>query len=175
MPTEREMLEAVLASPLDDAPRLIYADWLDERGNVGDAERAELIRVQHALAHAPSDKLREAEKRLLGRTPNMPFDLLPKCLFTRLPGKLRLTYVNPAYISVGYGDTERGPAKQYHLRSGFVHKVMCTFDDWLECGDRIVHEEPVEEVLIALSSVYGRVHRMSELRKRWPRIKFKLS
>ncbi len=47
MPHADAFLLAVLADPDDDAPRLIYADWLDEQG---DGERAEFIRVQCALA-----------------------------------------------------------------------------------------------------------------------------
>jgi uncharacterized protein (TIGR02996 family) len=38
---------AILDDPDDDAPRLVYADWLDEHG---DADRAEFIRTQIALA-----------------------------------------------------------------------------------------------------------------------------
>jgi uncharacterized protein (TIGR02996 family) len=41
-------LRAICESPADDAPRLIYADWLDENG---DAERAEFIRLQVGLVH----------------------------------------------------------------------------------------------------------------------------
>jgi uncharacterized protein (TIGR02996 family) len=41
------LLAAVLADPDADLPRLVYADWLDERG---DAARAEFIRVQIELA-----------------------------------------------------------------------------------------------------------------------------
>lgn len=37
---------AVVENPYDDAPRLIYADALDERGNPGDAARAEFVRLQ---------------------------------------------------------------------------------------------------------------------------------
>jgi uncharacterized protein (TIGR02996 family) len=36
-------LDAIIASPEDDTPRLVYADWLDEHGN---PDRAEFIRVQ---------------------------------------------------------------------------------------------------------------------------------
>jgi uncharacterized protein (TIGR02996 family) len=39
LPTEKELLEAVLTNPRDDAPRLVYADWLSERGD----PRGELI------------------------------------------------------------------------------------------------------------------------------------
>jgi uncharacterized protein (TIGR02996 family) len=41
------LLRAVLAVPADDAPRLVYADWLEEHG---DADRAAFIRAQVELA-----------------------------------------------------------------------------------------------------------------------------
>jgi len=55
--------------PEADAPRLIFADWLDETGDSG---RAEFIRVQIALAILPPQDRRRldlanAERRLLGR------------------------------------------------------------------------------------------------------------
>jgi uncharacterized protein (TIGR02996 family) len=40
----------MLANPDDDAPRLIYADWLDEHG---DSDPAELIRVCQAMRRLP--------------------------------------------------------------------------------------------------------------------------
>jgi len=40
-------LKAILANPDDEAPRLIFADWLDEQG---ECQRAEFIRVQVKLA-----------------------------------------------------------------------------------------------------------------------------
>jgi uncharacterized protein (TIGR02996 family) len=60
-------LKAILADPDDDAPRLAYADWLDE---AGDSDRAEFIRVQIALANLPRDDpqrppLIERERQLL--------------------------------------------------------------------------------------------------------------
>jgi uncharacterized protein (TIGR02996 family) len=41
------LFRAILEDPDDDTPRLVYADWLDEHG---EPERAELIRMQIALA-----------------------------------------------------------------------------------------------------------------------------
>ena len=41
------LLAAIRARPKDDAPRLVYADWLDE---YGDPDRARLIRAQVAVA-----------------------------------------------------------------------------------------------------------------------------
>jgi uncharacterized protein (TIGR02996 family) len=42
-------LRDICEHPDDDTPRLIYADWLDERGAPKDRERAEFIRVQCRL------------------------------------------------------------------------------------------------------------------------------
>jgi uncharacterized protein (TIGR02996 family) len=45
-------LEAIREHPGDDAPRLVYADWLDEHG---DPDRAEFIRTQCRLAGLGED------------------------------------------------------------------------------------------------------------------------
>ncbi|MBX9582464.1 MAG: TIGR02996 domain-containing protein [Gemmataceae bacterium] len=52
------LLRTVIAHPDDDTPRLVYADWLDDHG---EADRAELIRVQCELARAPA----RARRRVL--------------------------------------------------------------------------------------------------------------
>jgi uncharacterized protein (TIGR02996 family) len=51
MTHEEAFLEAIRESPEDDAPRLVFADWLDEHG---DPARAEFIRVQCTLARTPT-------------------------------------------------------------------------------------------------------------------------
>src|SRR5262245_9849748 len=56
------LLAAIRASPEDDAPRLVYADWLDEHGQ---PERAEFIRIQCELARRASKALRRREAELL--------------------------------------------------------------------------------------------------------------
>jgi uncharacterized protein (TIGR02996 family) len=49
--TDRDaLLAAILAAPADDAPRLVYADWLDEHG---EGDRAEFIRLGCFLSHNP--------------------------------------------------------------------------------------------------------------------------
>jgi uncharacterized protein (TIGR02996 family) len=45
--TEKSFLQAVCETPEDDAPRLVFADWLDDNGQ---GERAEFIRLQCRLA-----------------------------------------------------------------------------------------------------------------------------
>jgi len=50
MSSHEDFLAAVLEHPDDDAPRLIYADWLEEHG---ESERAEFIRLQVDAARLP--------------------------------------------------------------------------------------------------------------------------
>src|SRR5262245_16841501 len=58
MSPEEAFLQAVIESPDDDGPRLMFADWLDERGESG---RAEFIRVQIDRARLPDDDPRQSE------------------------------------------------------------------------------------------------------------------
>jgi uncharacterized protein (TIGR02996 family) len=50
MTDNQGFLQAIIADPEDDAPRLVYADWLDEHG---DTARAEFIRTQCERARLP--------------------------------------------------------------------------------------------------------------------------
>ena len=52
LPGHLPFLRAICEQPADDAPRLIYADWLEEHG---DPDRAEFIRLQVALDHRPDE------------------------------------------------------------------------------------------------------------------------
>ena len=58
-----ELEEEILRRPDDAGTYLVYADWLQARGD----PRGELITVQHQLAQAPDSRaLRQAEATLLG-------------------------------------------------------------------------------------------------------------
>jgi uncharacterized protein (TIGR02996 family) len=50
---EQAFLTAILANPDDDTPRLVFADWLDERGSADDRARAALIRAQCRIERNP--------------------------------------------------------------------------------------------------------------------------
>ena len=55
MVDEKALLRAICDAPSDDAPRLVYADLLDETGGPAEAGRAEFIRTQIRLAGSPLD------------------------------------------------------------------------------------------------------------------------
>src|SRR3954466_406396 len=56
----QKLLRAVMNSPDDDAPRLEYASWFENRG---EPERGEFIRVQCALDTMPADDPRRPALR----------------------------------------------------------------------------------------------------------------
>jgi uncharacterized protein (TIGR02996 family) len=58
------LLAEILAHPDDDAPRLVYADWLDDHGGDAEQARAEFIRAQCEAAGNPGPaRRRELEQR----------------------------------------------------------------------------------------------------------------
>lgn len=63
---EEALLAAIAASPFDDAPRLVYADWLQERGVEA---KAEYVRTVVKLLHPPED--RAAVERAVALAPGL--------------------------------------------------------------------------------------------------------
>ncbi len=62
---EQDFLDAILSHPADPTPRLVFADWLDERGD----PRGELVRIQEELRQAAvphRDKVEARMRELLG-------------------------------------------------------------------------------------------------------------
>jgi uncharacterized protein (TIGR02996 family) len=75
--TRQAFLAAIIDAPEDDAPRLIYADWLDEHG---ECERAEFIRLQCALARPlPRGLRRELRKRVEELLSSHAWNWIPRC------------------------------------------------------------------------------------------------
>jgi uncharacterized protein (TIGR02996 family) len=78
--SDREaLLRAIIEDPDDDAPRLIYADWLDEHGN---ADRAEFIRLQCDIYSTPMPEkhwsaLVDRARTLLGNNEKLWMQELP--------------------------------------------------------------------------------------------------
>jgi uncharacterized protein (TIGR02996 family) len=117
---EDALLRAVIADPDDDAPRLIYADWLDEQG---ECERAEFIRVQIALVGMPMNderrpELRRHERRLLRRF-----------------GKVWTGLLRP--LVWGYG-----------FRRGFVESITCNAEDFVSRGGDLFSVAPIQHLCL---------------------------
>ena len=76
MSDEDAFLRAILDNPADDAPRLVYADWLDERGDPESAARARFLRTTAAHARARARDRKVLEQRLNGMALGLDADWL---------------------------------------------------------------------------------------------------
>ncbi len=101
---EAALLAAVLARPLDDLPRLVYADWLEETGEPVNVARAQFIRLQCAagagdanneLAKQAKVLLRKHVKLWLGDVTKM----IPGGLWTFERGFPHGVQLNPTRLS----------------------------------------------------------------------------
>ncbi|MEK6235361.1 MAG: TIGR02996 domain-containing protein [Planctomycetales bacterium] len=70
MDHEQAFLAEIAANPGDEAPRLIFTDWLEERGDL----RAELLRLMNELIHieVPDRAAKEAKLLALLYEKNVP-------------------------------------------------------------------------------------------------------
>jgi uncharacterized protein (TIGR02996 family) len=116
-------LQAILAQPDDDLPRLIYADWLEEQG---DAPRAEFIRVQCELAGMSRNDPRRREMSA------REIDLLAEN-----GGRWRREL--PEVRGVLWQDFERGfPAILYITR----------LEEWARSAARLFDLQPIQGALL---------------------------
>jgi uncharacterized protein (TIGR02996 family) len=86
---ERAFLRAIVEAPVDDAPRLVYADWLEEHGQ---GERAEFIRLQIQPVGPSPERKRRRE-----------YELLARHGFAWLGGVRRLTPPGGGYLAWDFG------------------------------------------------------------------------
>ena len=115
-------LQDVVAHPDDDAPRLVYADWLEEQGDASSWARAEFIRVQYALAGLPRGDIRRAPLEQRQR------DLL-------LAHEQQWTD----------GLSELG-VQGRQFRRGFVERITIHPGQLIEFGDRLRARVPLREL-----------------------------
>jgi uncharacterized protein (TIGR02996 family) len=118
------LLQAVLAEPEEEAPRLIYADWLEEQGRPEDADRAEFIRVQIELAHATEQTART--KQLLKREKEL-WNAHKAQWLAHLPPHLR---------------NKRG----LRFHRGFLEELSLPPASWAKHGARLFGQNPLFRV-----------------------------
>jgi uncharacterized protein (TIGR02996 family) len=126
---DRAFEQDILANPDDDAPRLVYADWLEEHGDPARAARAEFIRVQYALQGlAPGDarrpQLEERERDLRAAH--------------------EAAWVAPL--------RELGEVRAWEFRRGFVEKVALRATEFLGVAGRLFAVAPVRELCLDIDS-----------------------
>ena len=124
--SDDSFLSAILAAPDDDLPRMIYADWLDERG---DPDRAEFIRTQIELARLPRNApgrrpLRAQAAELLRRHRSAwlaPLPRLPEVRFNGFergfPGRVVTT--EPSFLLFAEAIFRAAPVRRLKVQTFF--------------------------------------------------------
>jgi uncharacterized protein (TIGR02996 family) len=154
--TELAFLRDICCNPADDGVRLIYADWLDDRGLPGDRERAEFIRGQSALCCFP-----------LATGEDIPTDCPDEGLCYRL--KRRVHNGDYAFLVPDWTETPEGCWSWYghgpqfaiecgnpsapnhftlHWRRGFVEGVSLSLVDFQLHAARLFAVHPVQHVTL---------------------------
>lgn len=116
------LLAAILAAPDDDAPRLVYADWLEEHG---EETRAEFIRMQINMARCRMCHRKDGTERRDSYAAHCG-----RCV----PGRRRVEDLLEAHADswLRTADTIR---REWHR--GFVESVTCAAADWMAHGDSL--------------------------------------
>jgi uncharacterized protein (TIGR02996 family) len=127
-------LRAVAANPEDDLPRLVFADWLEERGTPGDAARARFIRLQVELATVNLE---------CSRYPGHYFDLLTES--HRLAVRFAKSWLKelPPPVAAELGKSRVGADL---FRRGFVESVKLSPRTYVSCAEQLCETTPVRTV-----------------------------
>lgn len=138
MTDRQSFIEAIKADPEDDAPRLIYADWLDGVGDMTpreflNPERAEFIRVQCELARI------QRELRSDEQCDNAECDCQE---MGELRRRERELWRAGTRFDFKFGGN-------FAWSRGFLDSIACSAADWLTQGDAILREHPVQTVRLA--------------------------
>lgn len=120
---EHALLREIVEFPEDDGPRLIYADWLDER----DRPRGEFIRLQFALAenrHAPHE---------------------------RVEIEARARHLLACHASAWLGPLRRH-LESWTFRRGFVERIKLSIDTFLDHAEDLRGAFPLQEIVLTGAS-----------------------
>lgn len=140
--TDRDaLLRAICENPDDDAPRLIYADWLDEYGR---SEDAEFIRVQVELVRLGFGGAQREDDDGIFRY-SEPIRLLIKRqheLWSAGHGRPILPDHHQRLIP----DVWKRDGSDLLVRRGFVERISTTTDKFLQMAAKLFALQPVTHV-----------------------------
>jgi uncharacterized protein (TIGR02996 family) len=161
----QSLVQNVLEHPEEDSPRLVYADCLEEMGQV---ERAEFIRVQLEFERLHNSRGCGLRK---GKTQGCNICVSKKGLRIRRREKELLkedglwNNLFDRYFSTLEGQGFWIGDSCFHavFRRGFVDEIHCACAHWLHHGKAIVRQQPVRMLR------FSDVHLYVEWTKYWPR------
>lgn len=150
--TQSALLAAIIQEPDCDLHRFVYADLLEEQGEV---ERAEFIRVQLELAETGLEKcsspvVAETTKwacgrctfcRLTRRSEELLHRICPGEIF--YPNTCRLVTLVPEDWQ-----SSKGVTPDLYYRRGFVESIVCDWPWWAQHHAEVLACQPVTKVYL---------------------------
>lgn len=132
------LLRTILERPDDDAPRLVYADWLEENGQ---QNRAEFIRLQLWSAAMRHNHQARGYGGGDGLCAACQINRQEQALARRIDWGL--TGLN---WQISVRDLQYHDYPYVRLYRGFIVEVGCHWPTWEECGDALYAANPVAKV-----------------------------
>jgi uncharacterized protein (TIGR02996 family) len=132
MTHDEAFLQAIIETPDDDTPRLVYADWLEEHG---DADRAEFIRAQVQLGCLLEEDPRRPALKLRERA---------------LLSEHEATWAGPF----------RGRVESWKFRRGFVEQITTGAAKFLTQTEQLFRLAPIRHVRLRRATWC--LHRLAE-------------
>lgn len=127
--SESQFFEEIIANPHDDIPRLVYADWLEERGD----PRGEFIRLQIELADASLDPDQRRELQI------READLLDEYQ-TEWTGPIADLVTRNAFAR------------------GFVEFIVVEVNEFVERAEELFRLAPIRSVLLNCHRIAGYIN-----------------
>lgn len=151
MQLDPSLLSAIIADPDNDLPRLIAADWWQERG---EEERAEFVRLQCELVRIDR-KVEVCEfcgtlDWSVHRVPCRVLDLRRRDSRTRSHRWLAGTPLGLTRMKIGRRGVEESRfVFSSWFKRGFVESIGCCLSDWRAHADAICAGYPLRSVDLA--------------------------
>jgi uncharacterized protein (TIGR02996 family) len=146
--TDRDaLLNAVLAGPDDDLPRLVFADWCDEHG---EPDRAEFVRVQVRLAvmDGPPDTTSTGCCDHCGLPVDVGQEHAPDCEYDALRRRAAELF-DRGTDAGGFLDVVPAAWGPVHWRRGFIEGLTrITAADAVAHLDAVLAAHPVTDVTL---------------------------
>jgi uncharacterized protein (TIGR02996 family) len=150
------LLQAILAAPEDTSLRLVYADWLDDRGHPG----ASYLRAEVALAQASADEAGKCRRSLLELIPQLPSDWRNRF------EQPDLILAPPVPFKMGWCSANAHVPKPYRSLANLDPVGFSPDLPWLSgegVQELLIQEEHEQEELEALAEVQQRAKRLKLL------------
>src|SRR5262245_8205768 len=136
------LIRSILAAPADDAPRLVYADWLEEQGRPEDAE---FVRVQVELARLGFDgAFHTDEQGQLRQVPAEVERLMQRQMELWADGHGRPDL--PAQMADWPIYPANTAGTRVRVRRGFVERLSCRCKDLMALAADLFARQPVTDV-----------------------------